>query len=232
MEAYMYLHTLHPAVTAPSLDILFKKLKIDGDFEDEFREIYGQCVAIAAPKMLYGACEVHRLDDGKTVDVGSMRFQSRVLHINMENISTAYPYVCTCGRELYELSQSQSDPLAQYWVDAISEEYLHQAMTQAVRQVQLDEHTSTLSAMNPGSLPDWPLSQQRPLFALLGNVMGEIGVELTESFLMLPVKSVSGLMFESKEHYTNCTLCPRAKCPNRRSPFDPVLYREKYSLGV
>lgn len=232
MEAYMQLNILRPTVSPPSFEDLCEKLRIDEDFRDEFQEIYDQCAAVAAPKMLYGRCGVRRLDDGKSVEVGSMRFQSRVLHINMENISTAFPYVCTCGRELYELSQSQSDPLAQYWVDSVSEAYLHQAMIQAVSQIQLDEQTSSLSAMNPGSLPDWPISQQRPLFSLLGNVMGEIGVELTESFLMLPVKSVSGLMFESKEHYTNCSLCPRAKCPNRRAPFNPVLYREKYSLGV
>ena len=69
------------------------------------------------------------------------------------------------------------------------------------------------------------------ILAIAGRAK-EIGVELTDSFLMLPVKSVSGLMFESEEHYTNCTLCPRAKCPGRRSPFDPQLYRQKYHLGA
>ena len=228
----MQLYTLLPQVNPPDFDALCQRLKVDEDLVDEFRDIYDQCVAIAAPKMLYGVCSVSRADDGKTVVVGDMTFRSKVLHINFEKIATAYPYVCTCGRELYNLSQSQSDPLFQYWVDSVSEEYLRLAMTKATMQVQLDQHTSSLSAMNPGSLPDWPIAQQRPLFTLLGNVMGEIGVELTDSFLMLPVKSVSGLMFESEEHYTNCTLCPRAKCPGRRSPFDPQLYRQKYHLGA
>ena len=222
---------LCPTPSAPDFDALCEKLKLDEDFQDEFRDIYDEGLKIAAPKMIYGKCPVTRLDDGESVLVGDMQFKSRVLHTNMKNIQWAYPYVATCGRELYEFSMAQGDPLSQFWVDTISEAMLGQALTEGTKAAQEREHTETLYAMNPGSLPNWPISQQRPLFALLGDVMGEIGVELTESFLMLPVKSVSGLLFEAAEHYTNCTLCPRDGCPNRRDPFDAVLYMEKYNLG-
>ena len=45
--------------------------------------------------------------------------------------------------------------------------------------------------MNPGSLADWPMREQRPLFGLLGDTDAAIGVELMESYLMRPTKSVS-----------------------------------------
>ena len=72
--------------------------------------------------------------------------------------------------------------------------------------------------MNPGPLKDWPLGEQRQLFFLFGDVKQAIGVELTESFLMYPVKSVSGIIFPTEVNYENCQLCPRENCPGRRAP--------------
>ena len=76
-----------------------------------------------------------------------------------------------------------------------------------------------LSHMNPGSLPQWPLSQQRVLFSLLGDVTGAIGVELTESCLMIPAKSTSGILFDSDTEYNNFRFCPMENCPGRSAPF-------------
>lgn len=39
---------------------------------------------------------------------------------------------------------------------------------------------------------DWPLTQQQPLFTLLGDPEASIGVQLTDSLLMIPNKSLSG----------------------------------------
>lgn len=215
----------------PSPRELGDLLKIDEDMWDEFVEVYERALQVANPKMLYGRCGVSLDDDGKTVRAGDMKFKSRVLHVNMKGISTAFPYVATGGRELHDLAASMPDPLSKYWVDSFAEAALRSALTHGFKEVHAREGTGTLYAMNPGSLPDWPISQQRPLFDLLGDVMGDIGVELTDSFLMMPVKSVSGLMFEAKEHYTNCSLCPREGCPGRREPYDPSLYHDKYGLG-
>ena len=77
--------------------------------------------------------------------------------------------------------------------------------------------------MNPGSLDGWPIEQQVELFNLLENKNKDLGVELTESFLMVPQKSVSGILFKSKSGYTNCKLCEMVNCPSRKSPFEPGL---------
>jgi len=47
-----------------------------------------------------------------------------------------------------------------------------------------------------------------------------VGIELTESLLMVPQKSVSGVRFANAHDYVNCRLCPRENCPNRRAPRD------------
>ncbi|MGE5222062.1 MAG: vitamin B12 dependent-methionine synthase activation domain-containing protein, partial [Omnitrophica WOR_2 bacterium] len=86
-----------------------------------------------------------------------------------------------------------------------------------------------LAAMNPGSLEDWPLSEQNSLFALLGDVTETTGVRLTDSMLMQPTKSVSGIYFTSAEGFASCQLCPRQACPNRRATYDPDLFQQKYA---
>ena len=82
--------------------------------------------------------------------------------------------------------------------------------------------------MNPGSLPDWPLHEQRPLFTLLGDPASAIGVELLDSYLMKPVKSTSGLLFPAEDGFYNCQLCPMEDCPGRRVPYDSGLRDRMY----
>ena len=76
-----------------------------------------------------------------------------------------------------------------------------------------------VSRINPGSLKEWPITGQLPLFEALGGVTADIGVSLAESMLMSPVKSVSGIMFQGDTPFENCQLCPKANCPNRRAPY-------------
>ena len=75
--------------------------------------------------------------------------------------------------------------------------------------------------MNPGSGNTglWPLAQQKPLFELIGDVEASIGVRLTPSLLMLPNKSVSGILFPTEVHFETCQLCTREDCPRRRAPY-------------
>ena len=51
-----------------------------------------------------------------------------------------------------------------------------------------------------------------------------MGVRLTDSFLMVPNKSVSGIFFPAEVTFTSCQLCQRGVCPGRRAPFDPKLH--------
>ena len=54
---------------------------------------------------------------------------------------------------------------------------------------------------------------------ILGDTEETVGVCLTESCLMLPSKSVSGILFQDHTGHVNCALCPRENCPNRRVSF-------------
>ena len=83
--------------------------------------------------------------------------------------------------------------------------------------------------MNPGSgdVDIWPIEQQRELFSLFGDVKALIGVTLTDSFLMIPNKTVSGVFYPTEVDFVTCQLCHRERCPNRRAPFDAHLWDER-----
>ena len=74
--------------------------------------------------------------------------------------------------------------------------------------------------MAPGSLSDWPIEEQGPLFRLLGDVEASIGVRLTRNLLMLPAKSISGFYFPTEVSFYSCQLCPRKRCESRKAKYD------------
>ena len=199
-------------------DALAKRLRINEDCEDEFREVYEDCLKIARPKGVFTECPVSQ--EGRETIVGSRRFDSRVLSMNFKGLSRVFPYVISCGRELYDFARATDDPLCRYWIDGISEAALRAVGARLRKAVQETYGLGHINSVNPGSLRDFPLSCQRPLFDLLGDGPDEIGLELTPTFLMLPYKSGSGIYFESEARYENCMLCPRIDCPGRRMPYD------------
>jgi len=211
-----------------SAEALRKPLSIDEEYEDEFREIYGECMRIANPKYMYLVCDARQ--EGGATFVGGEAFTSRIMQVNFEDVSRAYPYAATCGRELYEFALKTADPLARYWIDSISERILYQAGALCLKEIRGLAGTENVSSMNPGSLADFPITQQVPLFRILGDVYGEIGIHLTETCLMLPYKSVSGIYFVSGKKYVNCALCQRVDCPSRRAEFDEMLYQTTFAL--
>ena len=89
-------------------------------------------------------------------------------------------------------------------------------------------NTGVLSHMNPGSLEDWSIYEQKKLFALLGEGVSSIGVSLLDSMVMYPDKSESGIFFEKEKKFINCQLCSVERCLSRSAPLDKGLYEREY----
>ena len=164
------------------------------------------------------------------VDPGRARFVSRVLRANLDRVERVFPYVATCGRELDSAPPPDGDVFNQFCWDAIKEMALHVALSHLLDHLKEVHELESLSSMNPGSgdAGVWPIEQQKELFAFFGDVEDLIGVALTGSCLMIPNKSVSGLLFSSDHGFESCQLCHREVCPRRRVPFDPHLWEERF----
>ena len=160
---------------------------------------------------------------------GRARFVSKVLRANLDEVERVFPYVATCGQELDAIPVAGDDIFGQFCRDTLKEMALHAAMAHLITHLKEAYSLETLVSMNPGSgdINVWPIEQQRELFAFFGDVPESIGVVLTDSCLMVPNKSVSGLFYPSEDGFQSCQLCHREKCPNRRAPFDPHLWQER-----
>lgn len=194
---------------------------------EEFDEFLVQAQATAQPKVIYRVAFIDEKGQNH-ITVDGIQLRSKVLRVNLEPVHRVFPYVVTCGNELEAWQQATEDALHRFWIDAIKEQALEMAFAAFDQHLNQTFEPGPVSSMNPGSLEDWPLSQQTPLFALLGDVEAAVGVRLTESFLMLPNKTVSGMAFPTETSFASCQLCPRAVCPNRRATYEPELMAEKY----
>lgn len=210
-------------------ELLFKNLHIkpNSNFIGKVDKLIEQALEIGKPKIAYKLSYVDSKDEDSVV-VDGIKFTSRVLTVNMEETFKVVPYVVTCGVELEEWFRSYDDMFDTFCIDGIMEAVLRSARHGIFPKIDDEYNLGHAVNMNPGSLPDWPIKEQKPLFQLLGNVEELIGVKLKDSFLMSPIKTVSGFRFTKEGSYVNCQLCPRDGCPGRKSPYDKNLYEEKY----
>jgi hypothetical protein len=183
-------------------------------------------IPIARPKAMYKVCYIHnRTEDG--VELEGIRFTSDVLSQNLSEVERVFPYIVTCGVELDTVTISPNDVLAGYMLDGLKELALRQAIEHLKNRLAetygLD--VERMSTMNPGSgnRNVWPIDQQRQLFRLLGDVECLVGVRLTDSFLMTPNKTVSGILFPTEVPFVSCQLCTRENCPRRRAEYSGVV---------
>jgi hypothetical protein len=197
----------------------------------EFADLLEEARAIARPKAAFHVAVVHERGEAHVI-IDGVRFDSSILRINLEESPVVFPFVATCGHELNELSDRLEGTLHLFWADTLKMLALGAAMS------ILDEHLkervspAELSCMNPGSLEDWPLPQQSPMFDLLGQAPQKIGVSLTKSYVLIPLKSVTGVQFVTQEKYFNCQLCPRENCEGRRVPYEANLYEKRYDSAL
>jgi len=203
--------------------------KLSKGIEETVQELIEIVRPVAKPKAIY---EVSYVDnkDGDSLSIGEVRFTSRVLRVNLDKVGRVFPYVVTCGRELDEITVPSSDFMKCYYLDTIKEIVLRSASNYLKDYLKRNYAISQLSSMSPGALEDWPITQQRELFSIFGNVEQLIGVKLTEVLYMVPLKSVSGIYFPTRIEFVSCQLCPREVCEGRKAPYDPDLakkYREK-----
>ena len=158
----------------------------------------------------------------RTVEVAGTTFESLVLRQNLEATNKVFPFIITVGPDLEKAASAQTDLLKQYYLEEMANFALEKSAAWLSTQLEERYGLGPLSAMSPGSLEDWPISEQSKLFSIFGDTERLVGVRLTDSMLMLPRKSISGILFPSEEGFQSCQLCDRAHCPGRRAPYNGV----------
>jgi hypothetical protein len=174
------------------------QLRVEPDSDDyaDLEKLLEEVMEIARPKAIYKPISIEaRGNDFVLLD--DQRMQSSVLQQHLKDIQNAFAFIATCGDEIEQWSKTITDLLHIWWIDGIKEHVLASASTFLHKQLAADMNLGEIVSINPGTIPDWPMSEQPKLFALLGDVENSIGVCLTDSMLMAPAKTVSGIYFET-----------------------------------
>jgi len=203
------------------------RVKPESKQKEQVLSLLEEACQIGRPRAIYTIAGIDQhLEDG--VVLNGIRMNSKVLAVNLGEVHRVFPYLASSGRELFEWTRSKDNILEQFYAEEISQLALRAAERYLLSKLKETYQLGKTSSLNPGSLKDWPITEQRSLFQLLGNPLESIGVELTESMLMLPNQSVSGIRYSSETDFSNCELCPREKCSHRRAPYDEDLLLKKY----
>jgi hypothetical protein len=228
-------YSLNPMDTCNTMEILnnirvsldtqevMKKLHMeDRDDSSHVDALIKEVQPLIKAKAVYRDCYLESKTD-EAIIVEGFRFSSRVLRRHMENVGRVFPFVITIGSAPEDYARACKDFLKQYYLDAIGNTALITVRKYLEDHLRSKYALGCISYMSPGSLKDWDLKGQRPLFSVLGDVQGAIGVYLTETLLMIPAKSLSGIFFPTEIPFYSCQLCSRENCPSRKAKYNENL---------
>jgi hypothetical protein len=193
--------------------------------EERLLTLISAAQSVLAAKGIYKVSYI----DSKAADavfVDGMPLRSRVLRKHLENVERVFPFVVTIGFGIEDLEKATGDALDKYYLDVIGNAAVVRARDYLNHRLAERYALGSLSCLGPGQLKDWPLEEQKPLFSLLGDVESAIGVVLSESLLMIPRKSLSGIYFPTETTFFACQLCPREGCSSRKAKFNKELAQE------
>jgi len=149
------------------------------------------------PRAIYGTFDASTPEPGQSLIGGTLRTSSRSLRERLQGCRRAVVFAATIGPEVetwcHDLMQEGqmtrgllADAFASSAAIALGLE-----VEKIAAAVLAAENLSATRRFAPG-YGDWSLGDQAPLCALLD--VGRIGITLTEDFLMLPAKSISGVI--------------------------------------
>ncbi len=167
---------------------------------------------------------------GEEVSLGdSLVFSSKTISYILSDCKWGAIYVATIGSDLgEEMSRllKKEEVLEATILDAIGTEAVAQTLYKlqdAVKEIARANGCHATIKYSPGYC-DWHVSQQRILFQTIDSA--SVGVRLTESCMMIPLKSVSGIIgigkFDPAKPPPCLAVCSkRASCTHKRIGWDP-----------
>lgn len=165
-----------------------------------------------AKKSEFTSSNSHLLVDGTEFGIG------KTVATELRNAHSVVFFICTAGEKLSHCSHDLligDHPVLGYILDVLGSMIVEAAtdeLQKEIKQIAQAEGFSITNRYSPGYCK-WSVADQHKLFSFFpANCCG---IRLTDSSLMHPVKSVSGLIGIGKEvkfrEYT-CDLCSQVDC--------------------
>jgi hypothetical protein len=194
------------------------------DADDYLLDLIREFISIS--KELVSPRAGYVLEENVRFDVASFKTIVSETELNTGKIVTSILkksnaivlFSCTCGEEVEKLSKKfmkEGHGLEGFIVDLIGSELIEsiaKSLHNYIEDKLVGIGFGVTNRFSPGYC-NWPVSDQQKLFSLLKE--NNSGIKLTTSSLMLPIKSVSGIIGMGpsvKRTEYKCQICNDEKC--------------------
>jgi hypothetical protein len=153
---------------------------------------------------------------------GGKRFSTgKIITSQLRNAESIALFVCTAGSLISDWSREHFDNgdfMKGYIIDAVASETVERAAGSLEKELRTQagaQNLHTSAHYSPGHC-GWPVSDQHALFSLLPPNF--CGVSLTATALMVPTKSLSGIIGIGPGEFLSveqCSLCDMPNCFRR-----------------
>ncbi|MFO7656903.1 MAG: vitamin B12 dependent-methionine synthase activation domain-containing protein [Bacteroidales bacterium] len=197
-------------VPAPVDEIILQAIEMAG----EYCKIEG---GIVLPD------DVLLVDEKKMVRIGDLEFRIKGrLFKELKGSEKIALFLCTAGSEISKVAKElmkKGDLLPGYIFDVIGSVTVERAMDEIQRQFgeKMQERGYKITNRYSPGYCGWQTEEQFKLFKIFPDNFCK--VSLTDSALMYPIKSVSGMIGIGRDvHYNeyNCDLCDAVNCIYRK----------------
>ncbi len=195
----------------------------DGSMDALIDRAEKEVIAASRPKHVYKHIDIAEGEREGCVSLAGTVIESRDLSAHLSGCTEGFLFACTLGIGVDSLVKRHSFTELHMLpvVQAVSAAYTEYCADEAQRELEkyAEHHGLYLRPRYSPGYGDFQLSCQRFLFDAL-QISKNIGVSLTDSFLMVPFKSVTaviGLSNDPKQcHINKCMTCTAKNCPFRK----------------
>jgi hypothetical protein len=196
----------------------------DGILPEPFDEYLFDAMKVAASVSdicgaIYRAKDLSFSEDKELIIVDGLEFKvGKIVTKELRNSETVFLFVSTAGKEISNLAQDLlmgDNPVLGYVYNVLGSVTVEAAtdrIHEKVKEIVSISGDLITNRYSPGYC-QWSVADQRNLFSFFPDKC--CGISLTDSALMYPIKSVSGIIGVGKEvkfrKYT-CALCSLTEC--------------------
>ncbi|KNZ41032.1 hypothetical protein [Acetobacterium bakii] len=202
---------------------VFKDFHTDSKTYKTIIEIIENTGEMIKSRAILKWCNVEKVEQGCVTLMGQT-FVSKLLFDKLRQTEKVFINIVTAGDELDAVKGKYPASV----VDILKYAILMETRNEVKKYVSEIFGYKDIAELCPGSLPDWPVENNRILFEIINNV-GEIGVTLKKDCFMTPLNTVSGILYHGDKDYINCNLCEKISCIGRKKPFNKIEYLRIFS---
>ena len=188
-------------------------------------EKYEICISSIKPKAIYSNYEIEKIIDDCVYFKSGNIFKGPNISKILKGSEISTIFITTLGSTIDKIIKDVSDSgdmLSTIIMDAITTELLgilgNHIGDIIKKEGVREKNWGSTCTYSPGQYK-WTIEEQKEIFSMVdGN---KIGVELNNSYLMVPFKSISGVygfgpIDSIDKTRVACDLCPRENCIGRR----------------